>query len=103
MDMGRGNTLNRQDYTFFLDQRALAAFTAMAFLLLAGSASALAFPPLRPPLRPIEARYSVTDSVCLGSSVESSTIAAALWFGSRGNFLLERLMQVIIAGIESGV
>jgi len=44
------------DYTGFFDQRAFAAFRAMAFLLRAGSAAARAFPPVRPPFLPMAAR-----------------------------------------------
>jgi hypothetical protein len=81
----------QQDYTCFFDHRAFAAFLAMAFLLLAGRRAARAFPPLRPPFLPIPARYSLTDGVCIGSSVDNRTISKALWFKSSGNCLLERL------------
>src|SRR6267142_2791185 len=63
----------------------------MAFLLLAGRASARAFPPLRPPLRPMLARYCRTDGDA--SSVDSLTTSNARWLISFGSFLLERLMQ----------
>lgn len=89
----RAHDENRRDYTGFLDQRAFAAFLAMALRFLAGRRSARAFPPLRPPLRPMAERYS--EIPLLSSSVESRTISAALWFMSGGS-LLERLMHRIM-------
>ena len=76
--VGRTNrAASRRDYTCFLDQRAFAAFLAMAFLLLAGRRAARAFPPLRPPCRPMLARYSFIEVVAFGCSVDKRTISAA--------------------------
>lgn len=76
-----------------LDHLLFAAFLAIAFLSDAVSLLALAFPPFNPPLRPMLARYSLTDWDCQGSSSDGRTISAADWFGSLGSGLLERLMR----------
>lgn len=56
LEAGRGrdakSRLTERDYTYFLDQRAFAAFRAIAFLLLAGKACARAFPPFKTALAP---------------------------------------------------
>src|SRR5437870_1991119 len=80
-----------------LPHRALAAFLAMAFRLLAESASARALPPFKPPFLPISARYADTGSTSsAASSVDRRTISAARRFGSFGSFL-ERIMHPVLA------
>jgi hypothetical protein len=76
----------------------LAAFLAICVRFSCDSFFALAWPPLRPPFRPIVDRYSLTDWV--GSSVDSRTISAASWLGSAGSFLLERLIHEVSHDIE---
>ena len=71
--------------------------------------SALAFPPLSPPLRPILDRYSEISDFSFGcsfsfdSSVESRTISRANWFGSFGSGLLDRLMHTYYVKIVGNV
>jgi len=67
---------------FFLPQRAAAALLAIFLRLLGDRASALAFPPLRPPRRPRATAAGFLPASSRPAEVASDTIRAATWFTS---------------------
>jgi P63C domain. len=81
------------------DPRAAAAFLAIWLRCFFDKASALAFPPLSPPMRPRATAAGFLPSSVLGSAaspVATSAMNLASWFVSRGRFGL--LMRSSIRG-----